>query len=191
MYKTIKLILAFFPLVWLLVFIFPSKFPEFWEWSWYFLVFLMFIRPIKDIFPRFKFLWKSVSLRKELWIISWTFAISHVIWYFLVYNLSISFILDSIFWDLRWPMGWGAFGFIVSLILLFTSNVFSMKKLWKYWKKIQRLSYLMFLFVAVHIALVKEWAMLETSIIIISYIILFIIAYIKKKRSYPILNKNK
>lgn len=182
MYKIIKYLLMSFSFLWLLIFIYPQEYAFFWIISWYFLIFLMYVRPLRDLFPKFKFLSKLVSLRKELWIISWVFAISHVVWYFILNNLTLWFVLDSIFWDLRWPMWWGTIWFIASLILLFTSNIFSMKKLWKYWKKIQRLSYLMFIFVAVHIALVKEDAMVSTSIVIIIYIIIYFLAFLKKKK---------
>lgn len=182
MYKIIKYVLKFFPIIWLYIIFDPIRYGLFWKWAWYFLVFLMFIRPLRDVFPWFKVFWRFVPLRKELWIISWVFAISHVVWYFLVNKLPASFLFNWVLWDPTGYLGWWMFAFLVSLVLLFTSNIFSMIKLWKYWKKIQRLSYLMFLFVAIHISLIKEDAMITTSLIIISYIFLYVIAYFKNKK---------
>lgn len=182
-YKIIKFILTFSPLIWLAVLIEPREYKEFWEYAWNILLFIMFIRPIKDIFPEYKILWKAVALRKELWILSASLAIAHVAWYFLANWLPVTFLFDSILWNPRWYLWWGMFAFIISLILLWTSNIFSMKKLWKYWKPIQRLSYLMLLFVAIHIAMVeKEY--IYYSLIILAYVIVYMLAYYLKNISH-------
>ena len=180
-YKIIKLILQILPLAWLLVIFDSTSYSQFWELAWRFLVFLMFLRPIRDIFPEYKIFAKAVTLRKELGIISGSFAIAHVVWYFLLHNLSPSFLLNSIIWDPRGYLWWWMFAFIVSLILTWTSNIFSIKKLGKYWKTVQKLAYFMLFFVAIHIALVKEWALMSSVITITSYIIVFWLSYIYKK----------
>jgi sulfoxide reductase heme-binding subunit YedZ len=180
-FKIIKAILTVFPLLWLVVLLDPSIFPNYWEFAWRFLILLLFIRPIRDIFPEYKILSQAVRLRKELGIISGVFAIAHTVWYFLVNGLPVTFIFDSIMWDPRWYLWWWMFAFIISLILTWTSNIFSIKKLWKKWKLIQRLSYFMLLFTAVHVALVKPEALISILVTVASYIIVYILAHIYKK----------
>ena len=180
-YKIIKSVLQILPLAWLLVIFDPTSYSQFWEFAWKFLVVLMFLRPIRDIFPEYNIFAKAVTLRKELGIISGSFAIAHVVGYFLLHKLPITFVFNSIMWDPRWYLWWWMFAFIISLILIWTSNVFSIKKLGKYWKIVQKLSYFMLFFVAIHIALVKQWALLSSIITITSYIMVFSLAYIYKK----------
>ena len=187
LYKIIKKILQIVPLLWLLVLFDPSEYAEFWEYAWNFLVFLMFIRPIKDIFPKFKILSKAVTFRKELWIISGVFAITHVVWYFLHNSLPATFLFDSIMWDPRGYLGWWMFALIISIILTWTSNIFSIKKFGKYWKIIQKLAYFMLLTAAVHIALVKSEDMFSIIFTILAYIIVYILAYRNNKTNENII----
>ena len=180
-YKIIKFILQITPLLGLFVILDPTLYSQFWEFAWKFLVILMFLRPIRDIFPEYKIFAKAVTLRKELWIISGLFAIAHVVWYFLLHSLPFTFLFDSIMWDPRGYMWWGMFALIISTILTATSNIFSIKMFTKHWKTIQKLSYFMLFTVAVHIALVKPDAMISSFITIISYIFVYILAFCYKK----------
>lgn len=180
-YKIIKFILQILPLLWILVIFDPTLYGQFWNFAWKILILLLFLRPIRDIFPEYKIFAKAVTLRKELWIISWVFAIAHVVWFFLWYSIPISFLFDSIMWDPRGYLGWGMFAFIISLILTWTSNIFSIKIFKKHWKTIQKLSYFMLFTVAIHIAIVKPDSIISSIITISSYIMVYILAYIYKK----------
>ncbi len=180
LYWIIKKILQFAPLLGILVFIIPWKYKEFWEYAWYLLIVIMFVRPLADI-TKLRVLKLITSLRKELGIIVGSFSLAHVIGYFLERNVPLSLLWDSIMWD---PMGYlwvWMFAFIIAIILTATSNIFSMKKLWKYWKKLQRLSYLMFIFVLMHIAFIK-WEYIPQLILFLLYSTVYILAY--KKISY-------
>ena len=180
-YKIIKFILQITPLLGLFVIFDPTLYSQFWEFAWKALVILMFLRPMRDIFPEYKVLGKALSLRKELWIISGIFAVTHVIWYFLLHWLPVSFLFDSIMWDPRGYMWWWMFAFVLSIILTGTSNIFSMKMFGKHWKTIQKLSYFMLFTVAIHIAMVKPGAMISSYVTIISYIIVYLLAHYYKK----------
>ncbi len=180
-YKIVKMILQITPFIWLIIFIDPSLYKNFWDYSWKILVILLFIRPIRDIFPEYKFFLKAVSLRKELWIISGVFALVHVVWYFLSHNLSFWFLFDSIMWNYKWYLWWWMYAFVIAMILTITSNNFSIKKLWKHWKKFQKLAYLMLLFVAIHIALVNKDALVSVIITVTSYIMIYFLAFLYKK----------
>lgn len=180
-YKIVKRILQVLPLLWVFVIFDPTLYAQYWEFAWKLLILLLFLRPIRDIFPEYKILSKAVTLRKELWIISWIFAISHVVWYFLIHNLPVSFLFDSIMWDPRGYLWIWMYAFIISLILTWTSNIFSIKLFKKHWKTIQKLSYFMLFTVAIHIALVKPDAMISSFITVWSYIIVYSLAYCYKK----------
>lgn len=180
-YKIVKILLRFFPLLGLVILLDPSIYPNYGEFAWRFLILLLFLRPIRDIFPEYKVLKLAVSLRKELGIISWVFWLAHVVWYFLVNKLPASFIFDSIMWNPYWYLWWGMFAFIASIILTLTSNIFSIKKMWKYWKPLQRLAYFMFFATAIHVALVKPEALISIIITLTSYVLVYILAYIYKK----------
>lgn len=180
-YKVIKFILQIIPFISILVIFDPTSYSQFWDLAWKFLILLLFLRPIMNVFPEYNFLKLAVSLRKELGIISWIFAIAHVFWYFLLHKLPATFLLDSIMWDPRWYLGWWMFSLILAIVLTATSNIFSIKKFWKQWKLIQRLSYFMLLFTAIHIALVKQWELIPSIIIVSSYIVVYFLAYTYKK----------
>ena len=179
-YKIVKRILIFLPFISLWVIFDPSMYSDFWKYSWKILVLLLFLRPLRDIF-KYKILVKAVTLRKELWIISWVFAIAHAVWYFLEKKLPISFLFYSISWEPRGYLWVGMFTLITAIILTVTSNVFSIKKMWKYWKWVQRLSYLMLFLVSFHIAMVKPDELWTVVLVDITYVSVYIYAYIKNK----------
>ena len=181
-YKVVKRILIFLPFISLWVIFDPSMYSEFGKYSWKILVLLLFLRPLRDIF-KYDILKKATTLRKELWIISWVFAIAHAVGYFLDKKLPVSFLFDSIMWDPRGYLGVGMFTLVIAIILTVTSNVFSIKKMWKYWKPIQRLSYLMLFLVSFHIAMVKPDQLLTVVIIDVVYVLIYIYAYSKNKKN--------
>jgi len=78
------------------------------------------------------------------------------------------------------------FGFLVSIPLLITSNWISVWLLWKKWKGLQRLSYLMFIFVALHIFLIKKeiWSL----IIVWVWFLLYVFAFIKSRKNSKIIS---
>ena len=141
-----KLILTFAFLVPLIIIYFKSFQFTLWDISWWSLFLLMIIRPLADIFPKLLIFRKLVELRKALWILSamiivsrlWIWAYWYWIDYFSLYFSVKSFLIsnNSIF---------ARIGEITALILLVTSNNFSQNILWKWWKRIQRLSYLYFI----------------------------------------------
>lgn len=109
--------------------------------SWLALVFVMFIRPLSDIFSKNKFLRGILVFRKPFWILSsfliitnftakWIFDPSLIINYFTTATRWNNFLWIS-----------ARISEISAIILFLTSNTFSQQKLWKYWKKIQYLSY--------------------------------------------------
>lgn len=179
----IKKILLFVSFSSLLVLFFPKDlFWRYWEIAWKMLLVIMFASPLFSIFPKCKIFSFIMSLRKELGIIIWVFAIAHVAGYFLFKKLWIDFFLNPIMWDPTHYFGWGTFALLVTIPLLITSNNYSMKLLGKKWKKLQYLAYFMLIFTAIHIALVDNEKILPLSIVISFYLILKVLAFIKKRK---------
>lgn len=180
--KYIKYVIVSLSLFSLFVIIEPRVYKEFGEYSWNLLLLILFVRPFRDIFPKFRPFSFIMIFRRELWILAWIFAIMHWVWA-LLEKEGFSMLLDKNTWILSGYLWWGILAWIVTLPLLLTSNNFSLKKLWfKNWKLIQRLAYLMFLFTAIHIAIISNWEKaIAISIIVITYIIIYILAEISKK----------
>ena len=108
-----------------------------------------------------------MPLRKELGILMGTLAIVH----------AVSFISPdpAILWTRDfWVTGgypsayaFGYAGFILTIPLLLTSNIWSMKRLWKYWKKLHRLAYIIILLIVIHVVLIKYFRGFEVWPVII------------------------
>ncbi len=115
-----------------------------YDLSWFALVFVMIIRPLSDIFPSIWFFRKLTTLRKAFWILSASIIVTNFIWssYFNPAKLATYLTLQG--WSLYMP-AITKLSEITAIILLLTSNRLSQEKLWKYWKKIQRSSYIYFI----------------------------------------------
>lgn len=188
--KIIKSLLLILSLSFIIVFIFPKEtYKEFWSISWFLLILVMFIRPLKDVFPKCKLFSFLLKLRRELWILVWVFWLAHGIGSFLEQMIFINYtktyielFFDPYVWKYTWYIFWWMMAFLVSIPLLITSNGISTKILGKKWKILQRLSYFMFVFVAIHIALIHGFEV-GPFIPVIAWIVLFIIAHRKNKKA--------
>jgi len=138
------------PLIWIILKNFELLTLEFlgftlYTWlyiiSWYAVVFVMAIRPLADIFPKHKIFRQLCVLRKAFWILSAMIIVTLLFdkW---IWNTN-SFIAFFSFsaWSWWYPLI-ARLSELTALILLFTSNNFSVKKLWRNWKRIQRTSYI-------------------------------------------------
>ncbi len=152
--QKIILIIAIVPLM--KIFFTPENYKEMGELSWKLLLILLAIRPLGDIFPDFKILKKLLPLRKEVGILCGTLAIAHSIGFFFQAGISLpaGFLLSEI-WDYKNTYFWGMIGFIIAIVLTLTSNIFSIKLLKTYWKKLHKLTYVFLLTVALHIIFIK------------------------------------
>lgn len=147
--------------------------------SWYSVVFVMFIRPLSDLLPRIWLLKKLTKFRKSFWIISASIIVTMLLYKY-VYNFD-NFInyFNLSKWNSLYPF-LSRLSEITAIILLITSNNFSQKKLWIWWKRIQRSSYLFFISWALVAA--KWWSDSYYYIIWIWWI-LWLWAFLKNKFS--------
>lgn len=126
-------------------FLFTQNYMGFiYDLSWWSVVFVMAIRPISDLFPKIGLFRKLVTLRKAFWILSASIIVTNFVWSS-IFNINKFLTYFSLaWWSLYMPLI-TKISEITALILLITSNKLSQIKLWKYWKKIQRISYLYFI----------------------------------------------
>ena len=178
----IRKVLLVLNLIGLIVLFDSRMFSGLWNLSWILLLIIVYSRPLSNIFKKIVFLKKIVSIRKELWILCATLWIAHAIWFFLNTN-NISWILDSFYWNVNNAFWYWMYALIISIPLLLTSNIYSMKLLGRNWKRIQRLTYLFFLFITIHIVLIKPHESLLPIILLIIWAIIWIIAYIKQNKN--------
>ncbi|MBD3330431.1 hypothetical protein GF354_02770 [Candidatus Peregrinibacteria bacterium] len=148
--------------------------------AWAILAFVLILRPLSDLIGAI-FLRKLVLKRKEIGIISALFIIAHTVAVFVVFDLPITAFWSESSWSFSSAFTWGLLSLIVLIPVFLTSNRFSMLRLKKWWKYIQKLSYLIFIFAGIHIYLVDgKW--LYSLVPMGVWLMLFIVAEIFKNR---------
>lgn len=123
--------------------------------SWLLLNIILISRPLA-VMTRNKYLFKLLRFRRELGILCGLSAIIHASFFLLGSNLILAFFTDSHFWSLDSFFGWGSLALILMLAPLLTSNDYSIRFFKKYWKKIQQVTYGVYLATAIHVAMVSE-----------------------------------
>lgn len=143
--------------------------------AWILLCIVMLAKPVSLLFKGL-FL-KILPYRKWLGILLSIGIIIHVIVFASNLNFNFGFLIDPKFWNFTNLYGWGLLGFVVMIPLFITSNKFSIKLLGKNWKRLQKLAYIMFLAVGLHIYFsngqwyftllpIGLWAVLYTVVLI-------------------------
>ena len=163
------------------------KFPLYAKVGWYVLVGVLSTRPLADIFPDLRILRTLIAFRREFGIFSGMMIFAHFIGFLLAGNIPFfSIFKESMYWDYKVFLLWGILGLTVAVIVLMTSNNFSMRILKGWWKVIQRFSYLFLLFGGIHIMMIgKTNSIIEVSIVSI----LWLLAMFKFKIKFPWLHK--
>ncbi len=174
-FNIIQKYLIFLSILWLLIFIYPKLYKDFWEYSYNLLIFILIISPLSKIFPKFKIFNKILILRRQIWIIIWFFLIAHLTWFFITHNIWIlEFIKNEIF-NFKSFYFWWLWWTIFAIFPFITSNNISQKFLkWK-WKFFQYWTYLFFIFSTFHIYTIKSE--FEELWILFIWIILKILVY--------------
>ena len=179
-FKILQKLILFSSLIPLSILFYPEFYKEFWEIGWFALIVIVFSRPLADVLPKLRILRKIVSIRKEFGIFCWSFILAHWLGFFLLNNYPLPYsFFEPDFWNFTNLFGWWMAWVVVLIPLLLTSNAFSMRFLWKYWKPLQRFTYLFFIFWAVHIWLIK-WELGPFALIWLFFLIHFL-AYKKIK----------
>lgn len=102
---------------------------------------------------------KFILWRKELGILMGMLALVHGLQYFSFGNIFQN-IMDTTFWASSLSIPFvtvGMIALVISTLLLVTSNLYSQKKLKKYWKMLHRLAYPLLFLVILHVILI-QWS---------------------------------
>ena len=159
--------------------------------SFFYFFFTLLVSPIAYILWKHKHLKRHVntliSLRRPLGILTWIFAIMHMVkfyqhvWkiyekFFASSQSLFEFIFISLSWS-EWNVFWmntiafwlGALWILVMIVLLITSNNYSQKLIGsKNWKRLQTLAYPLFIIMIGHIYFIGwwKWAYLYPAIVL-------------------------
>ncbi|MBT4917375.1 hypothetical protein HN709_01150 [Candidatus Peregrinibacteria bacterium] len=141
----------------LLIFLNPQNFRDFADAGWSILIAVMLVRPLADVFPRIKIFRTLVLLRQEFGVMSALLLMAHFVGFAMMKDGGVIGVLMSpTYWDLKRFFGWGMLGLVFVIPVLLTSNKWAMIKMKKWWKRIQKLSYVFFIFGGVHVFMVGE-----------------------------------
>ena len=158
----------------MVLFIFWSEdFKLFGQFGWHILFGVMLIRPLTEVFPRVLFFRKLMLWRREFGVLSGILFLLHVAGYFLRWEvLPWTIFSDSSY--LGWSnfLFWGLLGIIILIPVFITSNNFFQRTLKQNWKRVQRLSYVLFLAGVLHIYFLGEYyALLEIIILVVFWVL--------------------
>lgn len=159
-----------------------------WDIAWWSVVFVMIIRPLGDIFPKYLIFKKLLIWRNGLGILSSAIILSHI-WVGIYYTTG-----DFLVWMINYfthyfqTIKWNSFlkvsarlSEITALLLFITSNNISQRFLWVWWKRVQRLAYVYFIAGGIYIYSFGKEVALYSMIV---WVILYIIALIKNRKHH-------
>ncbi len=139
------------------------------------LMIILFLSPLTQITQ-----WRILSLlmpfRKELGIIMGMLVIVHYV-LFLRDNWEY---LDTLSQTFQLWLAAGFWAFLLTMILTLTSNIYSMKLLGKWWKKLHKIVYLVVILVLIHVValgLIKEKIEWGYIVIVAAYGVLKLIQF--------------
>lgn len=144
-----------------------------WELSLWLLEVILLLPILSKVF-KLSIPIRLMLFRKELWILMWVLAFIHSLQYFI--KPWAYMFWEKWFWIFNWNITFLAFWFlwiIIAIILTVTSNNYSIKKLWKKWKLLHRLAYILLISVFIHVILLKNLE--DLSLILLLIIIYFIL----------------
>lgn len=185
--KQISLWIILFSLLWI-----PLLYYNQYQWinyfltSWIAVCFVMYIRPLSNIFPQVWILSTLNTLRKSIGILS----SSIILTIFFIWWIKNPFLISNYFSYNSWNDFYSILSRISeisALLLLLTSNSFSQKKLGIWWKRIQRLSYLYF--ITWWLVAAQWWLKEMYYSTIIIWIILYVVALMKNIKNNKSLMK--
>ena len=164
-------------------FLFTDNFMGFlYDLSWFSVVFVMAIRPLKDLFPKVGILKTLCYYRKALWILSAIVIVVNWLWAFYFNPVLIERYFTLSRWE-PWLALTARLSELTALILLITSNNISQRLLWRWWKRIQRSSYIYFItwgIMAAQTFPLKIYPLI--GIVVVLYILAEVKLWIEKRR---------
>jgi sulfoxide reductase heme-binding subunit YedZ len=143
------------------------------------LIYLLFIKPLGVVF-NIKFFQKQLSFRRQYGLASFWLAFFHFLNLFFAKRLfNLGFFINT-----NSYLFYGALAISSMLIVALTSNDFSMKKLRKNWKTVQRFAYPSLFLVLIHSGLAEK-ELEKVFVVGGAYLILKILEFSKVKIRLP------
>ncbi len=150
-----------------------------WHVSWYTVFVLMLIRPVSELFPQHKWIKRLMPYRKELGILSAAVVVTSAFYRYIPMGTDFfGYYFSFSFWDFRTPAAFGHLAELVGLILLITSNKFSMRRMKKWWKRVQKTSYIYYYGAAI---LLISYGKMDVLVTALFTLVIATIAAIKKR----------
>lgn len=122
----------------------PMLFKPLGALGWQLLMLILLVRPLADIFPEFGILRTGVTCRKEGGLLAGTLILGHAVGFFLTKQLPLTAVVTADFWVMENALAWGFAGLLAAIPLIATTNVWSMRLLGRWWKRVQQLAYVFF-----------------------------------------------
>lgn len=116
------------------------------EFAARFMIVAMMVTPLRMMFQKSRFVAGMLKYRRDLGVAAFVYAAAHTVLY-TIDTGALKALLDE-FWKLGIWTGWLAF--LVFLPLAATSNTWSVRKMGKAWKPLQRFAYLAAIATLIH-----------------------------------------
>ncbi len=148
------------------------------------LIIVLFVKPPAVLFPKIRIFSKLVSMRRELGLATFFLALFHFLYYVAIRGMT----LHTTFWEALVRPGairYGAWALLLLLVISASSIWFIISRLKRWWKRIQRLSYLVLPLVLIHSTLMERESWWQAIVIFSLYVILKGIewyVYLRRKR---------
>ena len=148
----------------------------------FFLCFVLWINPLKSLFPTWVWLKRLNHYRREIGVAAFSCALTHFVCFLIKRGWNVKETLPFLFLHPAIvPAFWG--GFVVMAVLAITSNNASVKKLgFVRWKKIHSKVYIAEWCVFIHMMLVKQ--RIQALLIFVPLFLLQIIRRYKRKKRH-------
>jgi len=156
--KYISKILYFLCFASFLFLIWEPDIDDTWEYALELLWILLWLPILAKVF-NLVLAKKIMMFRKEIWILMWVMALVHSLQYFMQdYNFWFweKLFWVNPFWEITY-LAWWFVALVITIILTITSNNYSIKNMWKYWKILHRTVYILLIFTLLHVALLEVW----------------------------------
>ncbi len=135
---------------------FKIEFGDFGGIAWFFLILIMVVRPLVDLFPNFLLFSKFLTVRRGMGIMMGMAGLTHGLGFFYASPSAIKKlpVLTSYLWAWNGMFVYGIIAMVFATLLLVTSNDISVRIMGKKWKWLHRSVSVVFYTTCIHVALV-------------------------------------
>ena len=164
---------------------FKIEFGDFGGIAWFFLIIIMIVRPLVDLFPSFLLFTKLLSVRRGMGIMMGMAGLTHGLGYFYAHPSAIKKLAigTSNLWAWNGMFVYGIIAMVFATLLLITSNNFSVRFLGMKWKWLHKTVLIVFYMTCIHVALV-DFGKIDPIPLILG-VGVFILRFFVWKKTHP------